>query len=300
MESKSHLPIFVYSTGYDMDLGPHVFPSVKFGQIYKKLKASSAFRDHTFIDPVPLTLAEARLVHSRWFIRDLIRLKQSRLLHRSELPLTRPIVDAFFLASGGSLTAARQALASGMGMNLSGGFHHAYGDHAEGFCYLNDVAIAIRSLQKEKKIKNALIIDLDVHQGNGTAKIFAKDSSVFTFSMHEENNYPIKEKGSLDIGLDTACRDEPYLEKLDAALEQIRQIFKPDIIFYLAGVDPFEKDRLGGLSITRKGMGDRDRRVRDFMPGIPKAIVLAGGYAINTEDTVDLHVQTCEIFAHIK
>jgi len=281
-----------------MDLGPHVFPSVKFGYIYLKLVEDERFRDFRFVEPRPLSKKEAQAAHSESYLNDLLTLNRSRALSRSELPLTAPIVEAFFLASGGTVQAAREALGSGRAINIGGGFHHAFADQAEGFCYLNDVAIAIRLLQKEKLIKKALIIDLDVHQGNGTAKIFRWDSNVFTFSMHEEKNYPaIKEKGSLDVALKTGTSDEEYLTLLSQALEHIRRKFKPEIIFYLAGTDVFENDQLGGMKLTYEGMAERDRMVRDFLPEIPMAVVMAGGYALKTEDTVNLHFQTCEVMA---
>lgn len=151
--------------------------------------------------------------------------------------------------------------------------------------------------KKKKKIKKALVIDLDVHQGNGTSKIFQKDSSVFTFSMHEEKNYPIKEKSDLDVGLETGIEDKEYLSLLEKNLNYIKLKFDPDIIFYVAGVDPYEMDRLGGLNITKEGLKKRDMMVRDFMKNKPLVIVLAGGYAMNTQDTVDLHVQTAEVMA---
>ncbi|HNJ02677.1 MAG TPA: histone deacetylase [Leptospiraceae bacterium] len=294
------MPIFVYSSDYDMDLGPHVFPSVKFGFLYSRLVDNSKFKKHKFVEPEPLTPQEAALVHSRAFLADLNSLTMSNRLHRSELPLNREIVDAFYLASGGTALAARLALESGLAMNLSGGFHHSYADHAEGFCYLNDVAISVRMLQKEKKIKRALIIDLDVHQGNGNAKIFHGDNTVFTFSMHEQNNYPVKEQSDLDIGLETGCRDEQYLTLLSQALKEIQEQFEPDLIYYLAGVDPYEHDRLGGIALTKRGMAERDRVVRDFLPGVPMVTLLAGGYAENTLDTIDLHFQTCEVLARFR
>ncbi len=293
------LPIFVYSDNYNIPLEGHVFPAIKFSLIYKKLKEDPRFKDHKFIEPLPITYEQANLVHTKDYLDDLIYLRFSKRVYRSELPLNKEIIDAFFLASGGTLLAAELSLSVGRSMNLSGGFHHAFSDHAEGFCYLNDVAIAIKVLQKEKKIKKALVIDLDVHQGNGIAKIFQKiNSNVFTFSMHEEKNYPIKEKSSLDVGLETGIKDEEYLSLLEKNLSYIRKKFKPDIIFYVAGVDPYEMDRLGGLCISKEGLKKRDIMVRDFMPEVPIVIVLAGGYAINTQDTVDLHVQTAEVMAN--
>ncbi len=299
IHKKIHKPIFIYSDKYNLSLDGHVFPAIKFSLIYKKLKEDESFKDHKFYEPMPATYEQAALVHNIDYLEDLKNLRFSKRVYRSELPLNKEIIDAFFLATGGTILAAEFSLTAGRAMNLSGGFHHAFSDHAEGFCYLNDVAIAIRVLQKEKKIKKALVIDLDVHQGNGVAKIFQKDRNVFTFSMHEEKNYPIKERSSLDVGLETGIKDNEYLSLLEKHLSIIKKKFHPDIIFYIAGVDPYEMDRLGGLSITKEGMKKRDIMVRDFMPEVPMVIVLAGGYAMNTMDTVDLHVQTAKVMAEL-
>lgn len=296
-ENKIPKPVFVYSENYNIPLEGHVFPAIKFSLIYKKLKEDPRFQAHKFFEPVPATYEQARLVHTKDYLEDLKYLQFSKRVYRSELPLNKDIIDAFFLATGGTILAAELALDIGRAMNLSGGFHHAFADHAEGFCYLNDVAIAIRVLQKNKKIKKALVIDLDVHQGNGIAKIFQKDNNVFTFSMHEEKNYPIKEKSSLDVGLDTGIKDDEYLKLLEENLTYIKKKFKPDIIFYVAGVDPYEMDRLGGLCISKEGLKKRDIMVRELMPQVPIVVVLAGGYAMNTDDTVFLHVQTAEVMA---
>ncbi len=293
-------PVFYYADEYNVDLGGHVFPAIKFGHIQKRLARDGRFRKHRFVKPSPVTETQALYIHSHRYLRDLLALERTPRTHRSELPLTRTILDGFFLASGGTLSAARDAFEVGRAINIGGGFHHAFREHAEGFCYLNDVAIAVRVLQKEKLIKRALIIDLDVHQGNGTAKIFAWDWNVFTCSIHEEKNYPVKQKSSLDVGLATGIQDEEYLKILENTLNEIRQRIEPDVIFYVAGVDIYEKDRLGGLSISKKGVLERDRMVRDFMPDIPLVTVLAGGYAINDQDTVDLHLGTCEVMAGLK
>lgn len=299
IEKKINKPIFIYSDKYNLSLDGHVFPAIKFSLIHQKLKEDEAFKNHKFYEPVPASYEQAALVHKKDYLEDLKFLRFSKRVYRSELPLNKDIIDAFFLATGGTILAAEFSLTAGRAMNLSGGFHHAFSDHAEGFCYLNDVAIAIRVLQKEKKIKKALVIDLDVHQGNGVAKIFQGDRNVFTFSMHEEKNYPIKEKSSLDVGLETGIKDDEYLSLLHEHLSIIKKKFHPDIIFYVAGVDPYEMDRLGGLSISREGIKKRDIMVRDFMSEVPMVIVLAGGYAINTMDTVDLHVQTAKVMADL-
>lgn len=297
---KPPLPVFVYSEDYNLDLGPHVFPAVKFSYLYNAIKDDRRFKKHRFVEPEPATIQELEQVHKDDYILDLLELRSSSRLSRSELPLTKAVVDAFFIATGGSIRAAREALVHGSAVNIGGGFHHAFRSQAEGFCYINDVAVAIRCLIKEKLIEKALVIDLDVHQGNGTARIFRFDRRVYTFSMHEEKNYPAKKESSnLDVSLDTACNDEEYLQLLHKSLEKVKKNFKPDLIFYLAGVDVFRMDRLGGLSLTKDGIKERDRMVRDFMPEVPIAMVLAGGYAVNDTDTVDLHMQTCEVLAGI-
>ncbi len=296
----STLPIFIYSDNYNMDLGEHVFPSVKYRYIREALRKDERFQEHKFLEPIMLSYEEAGTVHKNAYLEDLKQLNFSKRVYRSELPLNRMIVDAFFLGSGGTLLAAEMALQHRLAMNLAGGFHHAFADHAEGFCYLNDVAIAVRVLQKQKRIRKALVIDLDVHQGNGTARIFRSSRSVYTFSIHEEKNYPPKEKGSLNIGLESGTSDEKYLETLADSLKQIKSRFKPDLVAYVAGVDPYENDRLGGLSISKEGLAIRDQMVRDAFADVPMFAVLAGGYAINTQDTVDLHVQTCEVLAGLR
>lgn len=300
MSDRTPPPVFIYSENYNMDLGPHVFPAVKFGHIQRKIKKDSRFKAHQFLEPTPITREIAALAHGRSYLSDLFSYQTTRRTHRSELPLNEAIVSAFLLGCGGTLGAAEAALEYGRSFNLGGGFHHAFRDHAEGFCYLNDVAIAIRSLMKRKMIKRALVIDLDVHQGNGTARIFRWNPHVFTFSMHEQNNYPLKEKGSLDVGLRTGCGDKEYLEILAKSLAEIKARFTPDIIFYVAGVDIYIRDRLGGLAVTREGLLERDRMVRDFLPGVPLASVLAGGYAVNEDETVELHFQTCEALADLR
>jgi len=209
--------------------------------------------------------------------------------------MSSQIVNAYYLATAGTCLAAKLALKHGGGMNLSGGFHHAYADRAEGFCYLNDVAIAARQLQKVDDVGKVVIVDCDVHQGNGTAHIFQGDNSVFTFSMHQRDNYPaIKEKGDLDVELPNGVGDDEFCEELSGSLERISAEFEADFVFYLAGVDPYEHDQLGGLELSIDGMRRRDRLVLEWCRAskTPVAVVLAGGYAMNTDDTVQMHCNT--------
>jgi acetoin utilization deacetylase AcuC-like enzyme len=205
------------------------------------------------------------------------------------------MVRAVWLCAGGSILAGRRALAEGVAANIGGGFHHAFPEHGEGFCVLNDVAIAIRTLQREGAIRQAMTVDLDVHHGNGTAFIFARDSSVCTFSMHQERNYPLEKPPSdFDIHLPDGCEDDSYLHLLRQSLHHALSSFAPDLIFYLAGADPYREDQLGGLSLTKAGLLERDGVVLAFARErrIPVAITLAGGYARRVEDTVDIHVAT--------
>jgi acetoin utilization deacetylase AcuC-like enzyme len=182
-------------------------------------------------------------------------------------------------------------------VHLGGGFHHAFPDHGEGFCLINDVAVAIRMLRRDRAVGRVLVVDLDVHQGNGTAAIFATEPEVFTFSMHQENNYPAwKPPSDLDLGLEDGVEDEEYLGLLERHLPDILDNHRPDLVFYLAGADPYAEDQLGGLSLTLDGLRRRDAAV--FLScrqvGTPVAVTLAGGYARREADTVAIHVATVQ------
>jgi acetoin utilization deacetylase AcuC-like enzyme len=212
-----------------------------------------------------------------------------------EIPVSESTVKAFWLAAGGSILAGRNALRDGFSANLSGGFHHAYPGHGEGFCMLHDVAVAIRSLQGAGAIRTAMTVDTDVHHGNGTAAIFANDASVFTFSIHQENNYPMpKPPSDEDIGLEDGTRDAEYLDALDRGMTRSLTQMTPDIIFYVGGADPYREDQLGGLALTLEGLQKRDRLVFEHARkrGIPVASTMAGGYARRVADTVRIHVNT--------
>ena len=198
-------------------------------------------------------------------------------------------------SAGATIAAARASLRDRFGINLAGGTHHAFADHGEGFCCYNDAAVAARVLQRDCAIGRVLICDLDVHQGNGTARIFAGDASVFTFSMHGERNYPVrKEQSSLDVELPDGCTDAPYLAALRDHLPRIVRSFEPEAIIYLAGADPFEGDRLGRLKLSKAGLAERDRYVLTFARewAIPVTITMAGGYAHDVADIVDIHFNT--------
>ena len=211
-------------------------------------------------------------------------------------PWSEKMVERSRRSAGATIAAAKTALNEGIAANLAGGTHHAYRDMGSGFCVFNDSAIAARTLQKEVSAKlRVAIIDLDVHQGNGTASILQHDSSIFTLSMHGENNFPFKkEKSDLDVGLMDGCNDEVYLKQLHQSLEQLESRFTADCIIYLAGADPHEGDRLGRLKISKDGMRLRDEAVFEFALNrqLPLAFSMAGGYGKEIESTVDIHFQT--------
>jgi acetoin utilization deacetylase AcuC-like enzyme len=250
-----------------------------------------------FVQPDAASDEDVLRVHESGWVQ---RLKTGTLtpqeLVRLEIPYSKQMVDAFWLATGGTILAARNALADRIGFNIGGGFHHAFSGHGEGFCAIHDVAVAIRALQQEKMIERALVVDCDVHHGNGTAAIFAGDRSVLTLSMHQFDNYPSEKPPSvIDIHLRNGVSDEEYLERMGGALK-VATSFEPNMIFYLAGADPYFEDQLGGLSLTMEGLKQRDRVVFETGLGVsvPIAVTLAGGYARDTGDTVEIHCNTAK------
>jgi len=249
-----------------------------------------------FFEPQAATDQDVLLVHTAEWVS---KLKTGTLseaeIARLEIPYSPEMVRAAWLCAGGSILAGRKALASRMAVNIGGGFHHAFPDHGEGFCAIHDVAIAIRKLQAEDAIARAMTVDLDVHHGNGTAYIFSRDSSVLTFSMHQENNYPLdKPPSDVDVNLRDGCEDQEYLHLLRENLWHALSAFQPDLIFYLAGADPYREDQLGGLSLTLAGLQERDRIVFSVagQRNVPVAVTLAGGYAQDVKDTIAIHVGT--------
>ncbi len=212
-----------------------------------------------------------------------------------EVPYSRKMAEAFFCAAGGTIEAARHALRAGAAMNIGGGFHHAFREHGEGFCAINDVAVAVLTLLSEGAISKAMVVDLDVHHGNGTAAIFQGSKEVFTISLHQQNNYPhVKPPSTIDVGLADRAGDMEYIARLQDVLSPAVEGFRPDLLIYVAGVDPYFDDQLGGLSLTMEGIMARDRVVFDtaLRRRAPVAVVLAGGYASREEDTVRLHART--------
>jgi acetoin utilization deacetylase AcuC-like enzyme len=286
----------VYHDGYDLNFGQHVFPTQKYRLIRRRLLDSLVAGPEDFLTPEPASGEQLRLVHTEEWVR---KLETGTLTYHDllklEIPYSRKMVDAFFLAAGGTLLAARKALEAGVGFNIGGGFHHAFPGHGEGFCAVHDVGVAVRVLQREGLIGKALIVDLDVHHGNGTAAVFAGDASVFTLSIHQQNNYPSeKPPSTMDVHLPDGLADREYLEHLRGTLEPAIAGYRPDLLFYVAGADPFYDDQLGGLGLTKEGMLERDRMVFTLAlrRRIPVCVTLAGGYARQVEDTVELHTNT--------
>ena len=286
----------VYHERYDLNLGPHVFPSQKFRLIAEQLLREGIAVAGDFVRPSPAGDDDLLRVHTPEWVN---KLKTGTLtagdVMKLEVPYSPELVEAVWLAAGGTILAAQSALRYGFGANLSGGFHHAYPGHGEGFCAIHDVAVAIRRLQADGAIQKAMVIDTDVHHGNGTAAIFGKDSSVFTISIHQENNYPAhKPPSTIDLNMMDRADDDEYLATLIPTVQQALDEFCPEMVFYVGGADPYCEDQLGGLSLTKKGLMERDRRVFEEARrrDIPVANTLAGGYARNVEDTVRIHVNT--------
>lgn len=286
----------VYHKKYDLNLGEHVFPSQKFRLIAELLLREGVAAQADFLTPEAAADEDLLRVHTaEWVTKMKSGTLTASELMKLEIPYSEELRDAVWLAAGGSILAAQSALRDGFGCNLGGGFHHAYPGHGEGFCAIHDVAVAIRKLQQDGVIRKAMVVDTDVHHGNGTAAIFAKDESVFTLSIHQENNYPAyKPPSDLDINMWDRADDEEYLGLLIPAVQKAIGQCKPDMLFYVGGADPFCEDQLGGLSLTKKGLKGRDRKVFEEARKrrIPVTTTLAGGYARQVEDTIRIHVNT--------
>ena len=314
----------VYSDAYYLPIGSHVFPAEKYRLVRDRLISTAVAEQTDFLEPQPATDQDILLVHKPEYVQ---KLKTGRLSPREEMemeiPYSRDLVEAFWLAAGGSILAARQALSEKVCVSIGGGFHHAFPDHGEGFCMIHDVAVAIRRLQRDEQISTAMTVDCDVHQGNGTAAIFAGTRTesvplpsvsgstlnparpprmrgahageVFTISLHQHNNYPLyKPPSSIDVDLPDGIGDADYLAWLDNALSSGLRQFEPDLICYIAGADPYREDQLGGLDLTIAGLKSRDELVFRVAKArnIPVMVTYAGGYAQNVEDTVTIHSNT--------
>ena len=314
----------VYSDDYYLPIGAHVFPAEKYKRIHDRLLETNVAETADFISPRPASDQDVLLVHTPQYVQ---KLRTGTLSAREELQLEVPyspeLVRAFWLAAGGSILAADFALKEKVAFSIGGGFHHAFPDHGEGFCMIHDVAIAIRRMQRDDKIRTAMTVDCDVHHGNGTAAIFAgvripseplpsssapvlnasrpakirnaHAGDVFTISLHQENNYPAwKPPSSIDVDLPDEIGDDDYLAWLDNALSSGLRQFDPELICYIAGADPYREDQLGGLSLTIEGLKRRDELVFRVAHArnIPVMVTFAGGYARKIDDTVTIHCNT--------
>jgi acetoin utilization deacetylase AcuC-like enzyme len=317
----------VYSDAYYLPIGDHVFPAEKYRRVRDRLITQGVAEAKDFLEPQPAADEDILLVHTPEYVH---KLKTGTLSPREEMqmevPYSRDLAEAFWLAAGGSILAARQCLADRVCISIGGGFHHAFPDHGEGFCMIHDVAVAIRTMQRDHKIRTAMTLDCDVHQGNGTAVIFggkrpataplpsssastmprrqgppggaqrvAHAGDVFTISLHQHNNYPLyKPPSSIDVDLPDGTGDDDYLAWLDNALSSGLRQFEPDLLCYVAGADPYRLDQLGGLDLTIDGLKKRDELVFRVAHArnIPVMVTFAGGYAQNVEDTVTIHSNT--------
>jgi acetoin utilization deacetylase AcuC-like enzyme len=319
----------VYRDGFYLPFGSaHVFPGMKYKLIRERLLETRAATEGDFATAESIEIEDVLRVHERGYVERLIGGTLSeREIRQMELPYSKEIVDATLLGCGGTLEAARLALRDGAACAIGGGFHHAHADHGEGFCILNDVAIALARLLHDGAVERAMVIDLDVHDGNGTAAIFPpvageqrrgstgflrngvasgsmmpSAEGVFTLSMHQQNNYPAyKPPSSLDVPLADGTEDAEYLEALESALEAAFAHFRPQLIAYVAGADPYVEDKLGGLALTIVGLKQRDRTVfrAAQLAGAPVFSVYAGGYARRVEDTVTIHANTVVAAAEV-
>jgi acetoin utilization deacetylase AcuC-like enzyme len=286
----------IYHERYDLNLGAHVFPSQKYHLIADKLTKDAVASREDFLRPDPASDTDILRVHTEDWVH---RLKTGTLtlsdVMKLEVPYSPELVSAFWLAAGGTIAAAQSALRDGFGCNLGGGFHHAYPSHGEGFCAIHDVAVAIRRLQADGTIRKAMVVDTDVHHGNGTATIFAKQPSVFTLSIHQLNNYPAyKPPSTVDLDMPDRIEDAAYLAALLPAVRAGMDSFQPEMLFYVGGADPYRDDQLGGLSLTMDGLMARDKDVFEEARkrNIPVVTTLAGGYARRIEDTIQIHLNT--------
>ncbi|MCO6451079.1 MAG: histone deacetylase [Caldilineales bacterium] len=281
----------------------HRFPIQKYALLRQRVAASDLIPPHRLCLPAAADdLALLRVHTSDYVNRVVTGALSAQEVRRIGFPWSLQLVERSRRSVGGTLAACRSALADGVSVNLAGGTHHAFSDHGQGFCVFNDVAVAARAMQAEGRAKRVLIIDCDVHQGNGTAAIFAADPAVFTFSIHGAKNFPFhKEPGDLDVALPDHTEDEAYLRILDESLDSVFAQFEADLVIYLAGADPFAGDALGRLNLSKAGLAQRDRMVfeRCRQAGLPVAVTMSGGYARLVEDTVDIHFQTVRLAAEL-
>jgi acetoin utilization deacetylase AcuC-like enzyme len=290
------LPI-VYSPLYEVTLPGHIWPTIKYRRVAERIAAERIVDPAAFVSPRICAWEDLALAHAPEYLEKVrTGTLDEEEIRTLELPWVPELVDRFRLMTGGTCIAAELALDSGAAVHLGGGLHHAFAGHGEGFCLFNDIAVAIRRLQRDRRITRAAVVDCDVHHGNGTAAIFERDASVFTFSIHQQHNYPLfKPRSDLDVGLLDGADDREYLARLERALPDVFAS-SAELVVFVAGADPFKSDRLGGLAMTFEGLRARDRMVFSAARerGIPVVVVLAGGYALDVEDTVEVHSATVE------
>lgn len=292
-----------YTPRYYADIGEgHVFPIRKFELVRDKLLAEGTLEPSELVEPAPAALDDVLLVHTKDYVSRLCAGELTpKEIRRLGLPWSESLVRRSFYATGGTIAAAHTALTQGYSSNLAGGTHHSFADRGEGFCVLNDVAIAIRALRARKLLRRAAIIDCDVHQGNGTATIFAGDIDTFTFSMHGANNYPLfKAESTLDVELPDRTTDAEYLDSLTKHLPAVFR-HDPEIVFYLAGADPYSGDKLGRLSVSIEGLRDRDAFVLGecYEREAPIVTVMSGGYGKDINDTIEIHCNTIRMVKEV-
>jgi acetoin utilization deacetylase AcuC-like enzyme len=288
----------------------HRFPMVKYARVRERCLAEGILSPADLAEPPAAEWAELALVHEADYLR---RVETGTLapLHQRRIgfPWSPQMVERSRRSVGATIAASRVALAEaartgwGVAVNLAGGTHHAYAGHGEGFCVFNDAAVAIRVLQREGLVARAAVLDCDVHQGNGTAAVFAADPTVFTFSIHGSRNYPFrKERSTMDVELPDRAGDDVFLAALELHVPRVLAEFRPDLAVYLAGADPWRDDRFGRLALGKEGLAARDRLVLEVCrdAGVPVAVAMAGGYARDTEDTVDIHVATIRTAAELR
>jgi acetoin utilization deacetylase AcuC-like enzyme len=286
----------IFSKEYTVKNQGHVFRSDKFEAALNLLITEGAVSKNDIISPRPPSKADLLLAHTPAWVGKNLRYKFTpRDSAAAGFEITSVLARAHLMNVGGTILASRLALENGIGINCGGGAHHAFADHGEGFCLLNDLAVAVKKLFQERRIKRAMVIDLDAHQGNGTAAIFCRDRRVFTFSMHGAGIYPEKkEKGSLDIELKSGTGDAVYLAVLKRRLPRAMTAFRPDFVAYVAGADVYKHDMLGGLGLSMTGIKKRDAFIfaECRARGVPVTLALAGGYAQKAKDTVSIHAGT--------
>jgi acetoin utilization deacetylase AcuC-like enzyme len=274
----------------------HRFPLPKYARLRERVEESEVGRDATLEVPGAASDQALQSVHEQEYVRKVRDgLLTEKEIRRMGFPWSPALVERSRRSVGGTLEAGRAALEEGVAVNLSGGTHHAFPGHGEGYCVFNDVGVAARVLHQEAKTVRVAILDLDVHQGNGTAAIFRDDPSVFTLSVHGANNFPFqKEPGNLDLELPDGAADDEYLTAVESGVQRALEASEPDLAFFLAGADPYTGDRLGRLAVTKEGLRTRDRLVFDSCSraGVPVAVTMGGGYAPRVEDTVEIHLET--------